>query len=691
MTVETSISKSGPYAGAGTTGPFTVNFRFLDQTHLRVIRTDNTGEHVLTLTTDYTVAGTGNPTGSVTLVAALPVGQTLTIIRNVPKTQEADYVQNDDFPAESHENALDKLTMITQQINEVVDRTVTFPASDSASATAELPIASIRANNLLGFDATGKPVAIVPSAQSAAALQALLATDAGASLIGRNTQVVDSVSVLRTLSKTSPSKYAQTTGYYAPGDGGHGLYWLDVSDTTSIDNGSTTIVAADGGRWKLILLDDITLRQFGAKGDDSANDSTAILSAQVYMIATGRNVKVTPGTYLSDPFSLAPSSYGSQGNFYGEDRERTIFKRRTAGAGDFVTIGSSTGTIFQSGLVFRGMTFDGGVTTNGDAFVAYDMVRSRLENCAFTGGRYAVRMYGGISVTFEGCLFNNAKRGFQAQKFTSLAGGGWPNIIRINNSEVVDNTEFGVWFDNGRMLILDNTEVEGNGTTLAAAEGGIYIGPNIGEEVLGSDTFSIGLIARGCWLEANKGIADIRMDSGVNAIYDSNFFSTVAQTTNDVRIDGGRYDLKNVNMSFSKVANVLENAGVQIGNNIETSEIPNISVNSSKTTIYGANKITTRGGVVPIYQGLNVPVIVPGNSNTAAGAIVTINFGITFASVPKVFTQVHNGDSTTSILQIVVSNITTTGFDARCLSITSGSSTISSVLAGFNWKAEGTL
>src|SRR5690242_12518504 len=99
MTVETDISQSGPYAGAGTVGPFTVGFRFLDETHLKVIRTDSLGEHILTLTTDYTVSGVGNPTGAVTLVAVLPVGQTLTITRNVPLTQEADYVQNDDFPA----------------------------------------------------------------------------------------------------------------------------------------------------------------------------------------------------------------------------------------------------------------------------------------------------------------------------------------------------------------------------------------------------------------------------------------------------------------------------------------------------------------------------------------------------------------------------------------------------------------
>lgn len=265
MTVETSISKSGPYAGAGTTGPFTVNFRFLDASHLQVIRTDGTGEHVLTLTTDYTVAGVGNPTGSVTLVAALPVGQTLTIIRNVPKTQEADYVQNSDFPAESHENALDKLTMIDQQTGERLDRAVVFPASDSSTAVAELPISSIRANNLLGFDADGKPVAIIPSAQSAVALQLLLAAPTGASLIGANETTLDqqlknrlfrvcnTYAELRALDKAKYTR-AQTLAKTTLGDGGYGEYYYDPADTTTADNDFSVIVGADGGRWKRFRL-----------------------------------------------------------------------------------------------------------------------------------------------------------------------------------------------------------------------------------------------------------------------------------------------------------------------------------------------------------------------------------------------------------------------------------------------------
>ncbi|HSV73592.1 MAG TPA: hypothetical protein VLH79_07520 [Chthonomonadales bacterium] len=143
MTVLATIAKAGPYAGAGTTGPFTVPFRFLDAAHLRVIRSVGNVETVLALGADYTVNGVGASSGSVTLLAPLPVGQSLTVVRNVPATQEADYVPGDAFPAESHEQALDKLTMITQQLQEEVQRAAKLPASSPSDADA-LSVALLR-------------------------------------------------------------------------------------------------------------------------------------------------------------------------------------------------------------------------------------------------------------------------------------------------------------------------------------------------------------------------------------------------------------------------------------------------------------------------------------------------------------------------------------------------------------------
>ena len=152
MTVQTETSRSGPYAGSGTTGPFTVGFRFLDNTHLQVIRTSSAGvDTTLVITTDYSVSGAGGSSGTVTLVSALASGETLTVIRGVPFTQLADYVDNDAFPAESHENALDLLTMQTQQNREVLDRSLTLPATTSGVST-ELPVPE--ANKLIGWNET---------------------------------------------------------------------------------------------------------------------------------------------------------------------------------------------------------------------------------------------------------------------------------------------------------------------------------------------------------------------------------------------------------------------------------------------------------------------------------------------------------------------------------------------------------
>lgn len=123
MTV-TSATARASYAGNGVTTAFTVPFRFLENSHVRVTLISSAGvETDKTLTTHYTVAGAGDATGTVTMITAPASGETLLIRRNVPVTQVTNYVNGDRFPADSHENALDKLTMIAQQFDDRLDTT----------------------------------------------------------------------------------------------------------------------------------------------------------------------------------------------------------------------------------------------------------------------------------------------------------------------------------------------------------------------------------------------------------------------------------------------------------------------------------------------------------------------------------------------------------------------------------------
>lgn len=158
MTVSSTTARVS-YSGNGSTTAFAVSFYFLANSHLKVILRSAAGvETVQVLNTNYTVTGAGNPAGgTVTMVVAPPTGTTLTIARNVPLTQETDYQPNDPFPAESHEQALDKLTMIAQQQSDTGARSLYYPITDSASISGELPNSSARANRYLAFNSAGVP------------------------------------------------------------------------------------------------------------------------------------------------------------------------------------------------------------------------------------------------------------------------------------------------------------------------------------------------------------------------------------------------------------------------------------------------------------------------------------------------------------------------------------------------------
>lgn len=429
------------------------------------------------------------------------------------------------------------------------------------------------------------------------------------------------------------------------------------------------------------LRDAASLKDFGAVGDNVTNDTAAVLAAIAYMESTGNPVFVPTGTYLTDAFQSDSQSYAGQAFFFGDEDASTIFKRRTTGAGAFVTIGDASATVFQANMFIRGITIDGGASTNGPACVMYDVVRSQISGCTFKGGSYALHSYGGISNTFDHCKFQDADRGVQIEKFTSAAGGGWPNLLRFDNCHLVDNAEWGIWFDYGRMLLVDGCQVEGNGTTLAAAEGGIYIGPNVGTEVTVSDPESIGIVVTETWFEANKGIADVHLNSGLNSVENSNFFSTAVQTTNDIKADGGRYRLRNLNMSFSKTANVIEGAGVSTGNLLEFIQAANLSYSSGKTMVVDGWRALIGNGAIPGINGATAPLILTGSDATSDNPTIAFGQAFKVGTTPRIWLQ--SVDSGTGLVDAPqVTAVSNTGFTILKARSTAG------VQSTFNYQVD---
>ena len=157
MTVSSTTSKVS-YSGNGSTTAFAVSFYFLAATDLKItLRKSDGTEVVKTYSSDYTVTGAGVTSGgTVTMGTAPASGETLVIQRNVPLTQLVDYQPNDPFPANTHEQALDKLTMEMQQLNEAVARSIKVSTTNTINSPEFAVDAATRANKVLGFDGSGE-------------------------------------------------------------------------------------------------------------------------------------------------------------------------------------------------------------------------------------------------------------------------------------------------------------------------------------------------------------------------------------------------------------------------------------------------------------------------------------------------------------------------------------------------------
>ncbi len=157
MTVSSTTTRNS-YSGNGSTTTFAYGFKIFADADLTVILRASTGiETVQSLTTHYTVTNAGNSSGGNVVFGSAPAsGVTVVIRRNMAITQATDYVANDPFPAATHEDALDRLTFINQQMQEELDRSIKISRTNTMTSTEFTVGASDRASKVLAFDSSGE-------------------------------------------------------------------------------------------------------------------------------------------------------------------------------------------------------------------------------------------------------------------------------------------------------------------------------------------------------------------------------------------------------------------------------------------------------------------------------------------------------------------------------------------------------
>ena len=159
MTVSSTTTRKSA-SGDGSNDTFGYDFKIFDDDDITVIiRTDSTGaETTKTKTTHYTVTGVGSASGGNVVFTSgnIPAsGETVVLLRTTARTQLTDYVPNDPFPAATHEDALDKLTFIAQELEEQIGRSLKVSQANVIATSEFTADATARANKVLGFDSSG--------------------------------------------------------------------------------------------------------------------------------------------------------------------------------------------------------------------------------------------------------------------------------------------------------------------------------------------------------------------------------------------------------------------------------------------------------------------------------------------------------------------------------------------------------
>lgn len=177
MTISSQSRKAGPFTGNGSTTAFPFAFKVFQASDVYVVRANTAGvESVLTSGTDYTVTlnanQNSNPGGTVTLTSALATNFKLVITSAVPNLQPVDITNNGGFYPKVINDALDRVTIMAQQIAQEASRGVKVPITSTLTGdqfTEQL------------FDARDESVASASAASTSASSAASSAASASGS------------------------------------------------------------------------------------------------------------------------------------------------------------------------------------------------------------------------------------------------------------------------------------------------------------------------------------------------------------------------------------------------------------------------------------------------------------------------------------------------------------------------------
>ena len=157
MTIVSMASRIA-FSGDGASRVFPVPLRIWAPSDLKVYfrNAANQIDELQAFGTTWTLDHPAYPgTGNVVFTSAPPAGVIITVLRDMPLTQELDLAASGAFAAENIETQLDKLTAEIQTLRELIARSPRLPVGTPLADITLPEPAPARANQLIGINAAG--------------------------------------------------------------------------------------------------------------------------------------------------------------------------------------------------------------------------------------------------------------------------------------------------------------------------------------------------------------------------------------------------------------------------------------------------------------------------------------------------------------------------------------------------------
>lgn len=332
MAVQYIIRKVGPFVGDGITTTFSFNFKVMKEADIKVYRTlsaeDESSDEVLALGVDYTASLNSDqdtsPGGSITLTAPLASGFRLAIISGEIPDQQVVLTNHDGFLPATLNNVHDKAIILIQDLWERVARAIILQPTDLMTPS------ELREKI---FEAAESAVA---SKEGAAA--ALAACEAIKQYIAQYSwDIPHLVNSLRDVEAYPFDGLFLVGGFGNPGHKGQNI--------------SNRYVLAEGGTELRTLGerfgDVVNVRDFGAKGNGTADDTESINAALSFAEEHAYSYVVFPrGTYKVSGQLDVPGNctLDGRGSRIISSASSNIFKVEGGGLGSQVALGANATT-----------------------------------------------------------------------------------------------------------------------------------------------------------------------------------------------------------------------------------------------------------------------------------------------------------------------------------------------------------